>query len=97
MCVRGKMLESDDPYNIRRFADQQRMSYEKALNEIRSGQKKGHWIWFIFPTSPHIVNGVESGSPKNQFYAIRSEEEAIAFLCFHEDGVNLRENYMDTR
>ena len=48
-----------------------------------------------FPTPPYVENGVECGSPKNQFFAIRSHEEALAFLKFQEDGVNLRTNYLE--
>lgn len=48
-----------------------------------------------FPTPPYVENGVECGSPKNQFFAIRSHEEALAFLNFQEDGVNLRKNYLE--
>lgn len=89
------MLESDDPFNLRRFADRQRTTYRTALKELQAGQKKSHWMWFIFPTPPHVENGVECGSPKNQFFAIRSDEEALAFLNFEEDGVKLRENYLE--
>ena len=48
-----------------------------------------------FPTPPYVENGVECGSPKNQFVAIRSHEEALAFLNFQEDGVHLRKNYLE--
>lgn len=89
------MLESDDPFNLRRFADRQRTTYRTALKEVQAGQKKSHWMWFIFPTPPHVENGVECGSPKNQFFAIRSDEEASAFLNFEEEGVKLRENYLE--
>eukprot|EP00435_Cladocopium_sp_Y103_P004564 s44_g1.t1 len=89
------MLESDDPFNLRRFSDRQRTSYGMALEEMRAGKKKSHWIWFVFPTPPYVENGVERGSPKNQFFAIRSYEEALAFLNFQEDGVNLRKNYLE--
>ena len=43
------MLESDDPFNLRRFSDRHRTSYGKALEEMKAGQKKSHWIWFVFP------------------------------------------------
>ncbi|CAE7742179.1 unnamed protein product [Symbiodinium pilosum] len=89
------MLESDDPFNIRRFADQQRKHFDTALQEVRNGQKKTHWIWYIFPTPPYVRNGEESGSPTNKFYAIRSDEEASAFLSFDEDGICLRKNYVE--
>ena len=38
-----------DPFNLDRFVTAQRVSYEGALDELRSGQKEGHWMWFIFP------------------------------------------------
>eukprot|EP00439_Symbiodinium_sp_Y106_P082120 s8_g21.t1 len=88
------MLESDDPFNIRRFADQQRKHYATALQEVRDGQKRSHWMWYVFPTPPYVQNGAECGSPTNKFYAIRSDEEASAYLSFEEDGICLRKNYM---
>ncbi|CAE7035999.1 unnamed protein product [Symbiodinium natans] len=89
------MLESDDPFNLRRFADQQRKYFDTALQELRDGQKKSHWMWYIFPTPPFVQNGAECGSPTNKFYAIRTDEEAAAYLSFDEDGVCLRKNYME--
>ncbi|CAK9038766.1 unnamed protein product [Durusdinium trenchii] len=50
-------------------------------------------MWFVIPTPPHIVNGVERGSSMNRKFALR-DEEAKAFLSFEADGVNLRENYL---
>lgn len=38
-----------DPFNLDRFITAQRVSYEGALDELRSGQKEAHWMWFIFP------------------------------------------------
>ena len=52
------MLESDDPFNLRRFSDRHRTSYGKALEEMKAGQKKSHWIWFVFPG----LSGFASGS-----------------------------------
>ena len=34
-----RFVEAQDKYG----------TYETALNEIKSGKKKTHWIWFIFP------------------------------------------------
>lgn len=36
-------------YNLRRFVDAHRQIYSSALNEIRSGEKQSHWMWYIFP------------------------------------------------
>ena len=34
---------------MRKFLIMQNKYYKTALNEIKSGEKKTHWIWFIFP------------------------------------------------
>ena len=41
--------EGNDPYLLQRFLDAQEHGYAQALSEIRSGQKRSHWMWFIFP------------------------------------------------
>ena len=38
-----------NPNNIERFIDAQDKDYGTALSEVRSGRKKSHWIWYIFP------------------------------------------------
>ena len=36
-------------YDLSRFLKAQESDYETALAEIRSGRKRSHWIWYIFP------------------------------------------------
>ena len=36
-------------YDLERFVEAQKYNYDTALSEIRSGEKRGHWIWYIFP------------------------------------------------
>lgn len=36
-------------YDLNRFLSAQRRDYAAALREIRSGRKRSHWIWYIFP------------------------------------------------
>ena len=36
-------------YNLERFLIAQQTYYRTALQEIKSGQKRSHWMWFIFP------------------------------------------------
>src|SRR5262245_48979141 len=67
--------EGNDPYLLQRFLDAQEHSYAQALSEIRSGQKRSHWMWFIFPQ----VDGL-GFSPMSQRYAIKSLDEAKAYL-----------------
>ena len=66
---------ADDPYNLGRFVEAQEGDYERALSEIRSGRKRSHWIWYIFPQ----IDGLGFSS-MSQRYAIRSIAEADAYL-----------------
>ena len=40
---------SMNTYNLQRFLDAQDRydSYQSALEELRQGRKRSHWIWFI--------------------------------------------------
>ena len=60
-----------------RFHDAQtgRSSYASALAETQRGQKRSHWIWFIFPQ----IEGLGSSSTARA-YAIRDLDEARAYL-----------------
>jgi uncharacterized protein (DUF1810 family) len=64
-----------DPFNLQRFLDAQSGTYAQALRELRNGQKRSHWMWFIFPQ----VSGL-GFSEDSRFYAIRSLDEARAYL-----------------
>jgi uncharacterized protein (DUF1810 family) len=68
--------EQDGPYNLERFVSAQRGSYDVALRELRSGKKRSHWMWYVFPQ----VAGLGS-SAMADLYAIRSKREAAAFLA----------------
>ena len=41
-----------DTYNLLRFVDAQdsNSQYDYALEEIRCGRKRSHWIWFVLKT-----------------------------------------------
>ena len=64
-----------EPYDLDRFLKAQEDSYDTALDELRTGRKRSHWIWYIFP---QIVGLGQS--PTSQFYGIKSLEEAAAYL-----------------
>jgi uncharacterized protein (DUF1810 family) len=49
--------------------------FQAALDEIRSGAKTGHWIWYVFPQ----LAGLGTSSLSQRF-AIDGEEEAMEFL-----------------
>src|SRR5271157_2440207 len=64
-----------DPHNLNRFVQAQEDDYEQALAEIRSGRKRSHWMWYIFPQFEGL--GFSSTS---RLYAIKSIAEAKAYL-----------------
>ena len=47
-----------------------------ALEELRSGQKRSHWMWFVFPQ----ISGL-GRSDTARFYAITGIDEARAYLA----------------
>ena len=71
-----------DPFQ--HFLDAQAPVYETALAELRSGRKRTHWIWFIFPQ----LAGLGS-SPRVQRFGLHSLEEARAYLAHPILGTRL--------
>lgn len=76
----------DDPFDLDRFVRAQNPGYTRALAEIRSGRKRSHWMWYVFPQFAGL--GV---STMSQHYAIRSVAEAKAFLSHPVLGPRLIE------
>lgn len=76
----------DDPHGLNRFVLAQAPAYDQALAEIRRGEKRSHWMWYIFPQ----IAGLGS-SPTSRYYAIRSAAEAEAYLQHPVLGPRLRE------
>jgi uncharacterized protein (DUF1810 family) len=65
---------SADPFNLQRFVDAQNPVYDQVCDELRNGQKTGHWMWFIFPQ----LRGLGHSSMAEQF-GISSRQEAEAY------------------
>jgi len=65
----------NDPYDLRRFVRAQEADYERALSEIRSGGKRTHWMWYIFPQFDGLAF-----SSTSRHYAIKSLAEAKAYV-----------------
>ncbi|WP_316814520.1 DUF1810 domain-containing protein [Pedobacter nyackensis] len=61
--------------DLNRFIDAQRNSYETALEEIKSGKKRSHWMWYIFPQ----LKGLGFSNISKQ-YAIKDQYEAEQYL-----------------
>jgi len=76
---------STDPYDLQRFVDAQEEDYESALAELRAGQKRTHWMWYIFPQ----LDGLGTSSMARR-YAIKNLDEARAYLHHPVLGPRLR-------
>lgn len=80
------MPSADNPYDLQRFVDAQDPVYERVCGELRSGRKRSHWMWFIFPQIAGLGH-----SAMAQRYAISSLREAEAYLGHPVLGPRLRE------
>ncbi|MGA7055582.1 MAG: DUF1810 domain-containing protein [Mycobacterium sp.] len=80
------MPSDDDPFDLKRFVDAQAPVYRSVVAELRSGRKRSHWMWFVFPQ----LLGLGS-SPMAARYGIASLEEARAYLHHDQLGPRLRE------
>lgn len=65
----------DDPYQLSRFVQAQAAVYHQVLAELRSGRKRSHWMWYIFPQLAGLGSSFMA-----QEYALRDRAEAKAYL-----------------
>ncbi len=75
-----------DPHDLNRFLKAQEGVYDRALAELRAGEKRSHWMWFIFPQ----IEGL-GHSPTTRLYSIKSLEEARQYLAHPVLGPRLKE------
>ena len=75
-----------DYYDLQRFISAQEESYDFALNELRVGEKRGHWMWYIFPQ----IKGLGYSAMAERF-AITSREEARSYAEHSGLGSRLRQ------
>lgn len=73
-------------FNLRRFIEAQDPIYDEVCAELRAGQKRSHWMWYVFPQ----LRGLGL-SEMSQYYGIESLEEAKAYLEHPRLGVRLVE------
>lgn len=78
----------EESSRLQRFLDAQdrQGTYKRALDELRAGAKRSHWMWFVFP---QIVGLGHSATART--YAISSLAEARAYLAHPVLGARLRE------
>ena len=61
--------------DLNRFIKAQESSYEEALSEIKSGRKRSHWMWYIFPQYKGL-----GFSETSKYYSIKDLDEAKRYL-----------------
>jgi len=76
----------EDLFDLARFLNAQAGVYPQVLAELQAGQKRSHWIWFIFPQ----MKGLGSSSHAH-FYGVGSLEEAVAYWRHPVLGPRLEE------
>ena len=74
-----------DPFDLQRFVRAQEGDYERALAEVRSGRKRSHWMWYVFPQFAGLGQ-----SSMSQRYAINTLGEARAYLAHPILGARLK-------
>lgn len=67
-----------------RFLAAQEPVYDSALGELRAGQKRTHWMWFIFPQIAGLGH-----SPTSQFYALPDLAAAQVYAAHAVLGARL--------
>ena len=68
-------MTDTDPFNLERFVSAQAAVFSTVMEELTAGQKRSHWMWFIFPQ----LRGLGHSSMA-KFYGIGSLDEARAYL-----------------
>ena len=72
--------------DLQKFIDAQDPIYPEVLEELRAGDKKTHWIWFIFPQLKDLGRSATA-----RFYGLENLKEARAYLTHPLLGARLKE------
>ncbi|QHI97626.1 DUF1810 family protein [Xylophilus rhododendri] len=75
-----------DPWQLQRFVDAQAPVYAQVLAELAAGDKRSHWMWFIFPQLKSLGR-----SSTARHYGIAGRAEALAYLAHPLLGARLLE------
>jgi uncharacterized protein (DUF1810 family) len=76
----------DDTHDLQRFVAAQEPVFAQVCRELAAGEKRSHWMWFIFPQVAGLGH-----SPTAQRFAIASLAEAQAYLAHPVLGPRLRQ------
>lgn len=76
----------NDQFNLIRFLQVQDEMYSVALDELKKGRKRSHWMWYIFPQLKGLGHSYNAN-----YYGISGTEEASEYLANPILGQRLRE------
>ena len=65
-----------DSFDLDRFVTAQAPVIDRVMAELRAGQKRTHWMWFVFPQLAGLGH-----SDMARRYALASRAEAVAYLA----------------
>jgi len=77
--------DAADPFDLARFTRAQAGVFDSAVAELRSGAKRSHWMWFVFPQ----IMGLGTSATAVRF-AIKNRAEARQYLEHPVLGTRLR-------
>lgn len=80
-----RSTDQPDDFNLQRFIQAQDPVFDRVQAELSAGHKRSHWMWFVFPQFAGL-----GGSEMSRHFAIRTREEAQAYLEHPLLGSRLR-------
>jgi hypothetical protein len=69
-------MEAPNAFDLERFVTAQAPVFAAALDELKNGHKRSHWMWFVFPQLRLL-----GSSSMAKFYGIGSLREARDYLA----------------
>jgi uncharacterized protein (DUF1810 family) len=76
----------DDPHDLQRFVDAQDPVYHDVRLELAAGEKRSHWMWFVFPQMKDLGRSATA-----RHYGIASRAQAHAYWKHPVLGPRLKE------
>jgi uncharacterized protein (DUF1810 family) len=78
-------MSTHDPFDLQRFVDAQAPVYDAVCAELAAGDKRSHWMWFVFPQLAALGRSATA-----LHFGIRSRGEALAYVAHPLLGHRLR-------
>ncbi|MDZ5650652.1 DUF1810 domain-containing protein [Nitrospirillum sp. BR 11828] len=79
-------MDHHQPPDLQRFVDAQNPQLDTVIQELTTGHKRSHWMWYFFPQLAGLGRSATS-----QHYALASLDEARAYLEHTILGGRLRQ------